>query len=126
MSKTILVVEDDHDLAKVMCRLLKEHNYEVLHAADGEAGVEMAHEHVPDLALLDIKMPKKDGELVAVELRGSPKTAGIAIMMMTAVTNISDKHLIAQLGIRDYIEKPFDPDVLIAKVGEVLARSSSS
>ncbi len=120
--KTILVVEDDLDLAKMMKRLLEGQGYRVLLAADGVSGVDAAVAERPDLILLDIKLPKLDGELVAVELRGRTETAQIPIIMVTAVTDLADKHLAAQLGALEYVEKPFESDQLLARIRLILSQ----
>ena len=113
---TILIVEDDPDLGKVMKRLLESRNYRALLATDGVAGVAAAVDERPDLILMDIKLPKLDGELAVVQLRGRPETSGIPVIMVTAMADLSDKHLAAQLGVVEYIEKPFEPSYLLQKI----------
>lgn len=117
---TILVVEDDPDLGKLVTRLLESSGYRVLLAVDGEAGVAAAVAERPALILMDVKLPKLDGELAVVRLRGTAATAAIPIIMVTAMTDISDKHLAAQLGVADYVEKPFEPTHLLQKIQAVL------
>ena len=123
-SPVILVVEDDLDLSKLMKRMLESRGYRVLVAADGEAGVEAAVKEHPALILMDIKLPRLDGELAVVKLRGRPDTAGIPVIMVTAMTDLTDKHLAAQLGAVDYVEKPFDSNVLLQKIQAVLDRAA--
>lgn len=114
--QTILVVEDDPDLGKVLKRLLESRGYRAVWAMDGEAGIAMAVAERPDLILMDIKMPKLDGELAVVQLRGRPETAKIPVIMVTAMSDLTDKHLAAQLGVIDYVEKPFEPNYLLGKI----------
>ena len=116
----ILVVEDDQDLGKLVTRLLESHGYRVLLATDGEAGVATAIAERPDLILMDIKLPKLDGELAVVQLRGNAATTRIPVIMVTAMADVSDKHLAAQLGVSDYVQKPFEPTLLIQKIQAVL------
>ena len=118
---TILVVEDDPDLGKLVTRLLDSHGYRVLLAVDGESGVAVAAAERPDLILMDIKMPKLDGELALVQLRGNAATARIPVIMVTAMADVSDKHLAAQLGVLDYVQKPFEPALLLHKIQVALA-----
>ena len=113
---TILVVEDDPDLGKVIKRLLESRGYHVLVATDGVAGVAAAVAERPDLILMDVKLPKLDGELAVVQLRGRAETANIPVIMVTAMTDLTDKHLVAQLGVVDYVEKPFEPAQLLQKI----------
>lgn len=121
---TILVVEDDPDLGKVVKRFLEGHSYRVLLATDGVQGVAMAVAEHPAIILMDIKLPKLDGELAVVQLRGKPETAKIPVIMVTAMTDLTDKHLAAQLGVADYVEKPFEPSQLLGKIEAILALSS--
>lgn len=121
---TILVVEDDADLGKLVTRLLDSHGYRVLLATDGEAGVAVAVAERPDLILMDVKMPKLDGELALVQLRGQVSTAHIPVIMVTAMADVSDKHLAAQLGVLDYVQKPFEPALLLQKIQSVLTASA--
>ena len=116
----ILIVEDDPDLGKMMKRLLEGSGYRALLATDGIAGLAMAVAEKPQLVLMDIKMPKMDGELALVQLRGRTETAKIPVIMVTAMADLSDKHLAAQLDAVDYIEKPFDPAHLLNKIQTIL------
>lgn len=118
---TILVVEDDPDLGKLVTRLLASHGYRVLLATDGEAGVATATKERPQLILMDVKLPRLDGELAVVQLRGNAATAHIPVIMVTAMADMSDKHLAAQLGVIDYVQKPFEPMLLLQKIRAVLS-----
>ena len=117
---TILVVEDDPDLGKLVTRLLESHGYHVLLATDGEAGVATAMQQHPQLILMDVKLPKLDGELAVVRLRGNAATAAIPVIMVTAMADLTDKHLATQLGVVDYVQKPFEPMLLLQKIRDVL------
>ena len=124
--KTILVVEDDPDLGKLMKRLLESRGYRALLAIDGPAGIAAAMAERPQLILMDVKLPKLDGELAVVQLRGRAETAHIPVIMVTAMTGMNDKHLAAQLGVVDYVEKPFEPDQLLQKIRTILGDTPSA
>ena len=120
---TIPVFEDDPDLGKVIKRQVESRGYHVLLATDGLAGVAAAVAERPDLILMDIKLPKLDGELAVVQLRGRSETSGIPVIMVTAMTDLNDKHLAAQLGVVDYVEKPFEPGHLLQKIEAAIGDS---
>ena len=123
MPETILVVDDDPDIARFVEVNLRSAGYEVSVAADGEEALEKASEIRPDLVLLDVMMPRIDGFEVAQRLRKNPQTANTSIIMLTAKALSADKVTGLQSGADDYIIKPFDPIELLARVKGTLRRA---
>ena len=115
MSEKIFIVDDNLVNRKLLAAILKKEGYDLLEAEDGEEAIELAFREMPDLVLLDIMMPKKDGYEVCVELKGDNRTANIPIIFLSAKTQTEDKIKGLDLGGADYVTKPFDR-------GEVLAR----
>jgi diguanylate cyclase (GGDEF)-like protein len=123
MAESILVVDDDPDIARFVEVNLRSAGYDVSVAGDGEEALERASELRPDLVLLDVMMPRLDGFEVAQRLRKNPQTANTSIIMLTAKALSSDKVTGLQSGADDYIIKPFDPIELLARVKGTLRRA---
>jgi diguanylate cyclase (GGDEF)-like protein len=123
MPESILVVDDDPDIARFVEVNLRSAGYDVSVAGDGEEALERAGEIRPDLVLLDVMMPRLDGFEVAQRLRKNPQTANTSIIMLTAKALSSDKVTGLQSGADDYIIKPFDPIELLARVKGTLRRA---
>lgn len=121
MTNTILVVEDELSIATLLQYNLKQAGYEVLIAHDGEDGLQQAMTHSPDLILLDLMLPKRDGMEVCKELRINKLET--PIIMLTAKDDEFDKVLGLELGADDYMTKPFSPREVLARVKAVLRRS---
>lgn len=118
----ILVVEDGPDVLNVLERTLSDNGYTVLTATDGETGLARALDEKPDLLILDIGLPRRDGYEVARELRSRAFTA--PVLMLTARDTISDKVEGLDAGADDYLAKPFSYDELLARVRALLRRSA--
>jgi diguanylate cyclase (GGDEF)-like protein len=123
MPETILVVDDDPDIARFVEVNLRSAGYDVSVASDGEEALEKAATLRPDLVLLDVMMPRIDGFEVAQRLRRNPQTANTSIIMLTAKALSTDKVLGLTAGADDYIIKPFDPIELLARVKGTLRRA---
>jgi diguanylate cyclase (GGDEF)-like protein len=123
MAETVLVVDDDPDIARFVEVNLRSAGYDVAVAADGEQALEKAQELRPDLVLLDVMMPRIDGFEVAQRLRKNPQTSNTSIIMLTAKALSADKVTGLQSGADDYIIKPFDPIELLARVKGTLRRA---
>lgn len=119
---TVLVVEDDQDLLSVLQRILGNEGYVVRSAQDGEAGVVEALDHPPDLVILDIGLPRKNGVEVARELRARGFRA--PMLMLTARSSVSDKVSGLDAGADDYLPKPFEYPELLARVKALLRRAT--
>ncbi|WP_040226348.1 response regulator YycF [Bhargavaea cecembensis] len=123
MNKTILVVDDEKPIADILQFNLKKEGYTVVTAYDGEEAIEKAEEVQPDLVLLDIMLPKKDGMEVCRELR---KKYDFPIIMLTAKDSEIDKVLGLELGADDYVTKPFSTRELIARVKANMRRHQAA
>jgi DNA-binding response OmpR family regulator len=116
-------VIDDEAPIRLLCRVnLEAEQMEVLEAADGPAGLEMARAEIPDVILLDVMMPGLDGWRVAEELLDDERTAKIPIVFLTARAELRDRARGIDLGGVDYVTKPFNPVELAPLVRELLAR----
>jgi len=121
--ETILVIEDERDLVEVIEYNFEREGYRVLHARNGEGGLEIARDKSPEVVLLDIMLPGVNGIEVAKRLRADPQTRDIAIIMLTAKSEESDVILGLGVGADDYITKPFRINELVARVQAVLRRT---
>ncbi len=119
MSKKILIVDDEKNIADILRFNLKKEGYDTIEAYDGEQAIELALSQNPDLILLDIMLPKMDGFTVCRKLR---QTLSTPILMLTAKEEEVDKVLGLELGADDYITKPFSPRELMARVKANLRR----
>ena len=122
MSKRLLVVDDEPNLLRAVAACLKAENYEVSTARSGHEALLQLAESVPDLVISDIRMPGMDGYKLARQLRGSPRTALVPIVFLTAKDETADRIEGFRAGIDAYLTKPFEPDELIAVVSAILQR----
>ena len=117
--QTVLIIEDNTDMRRYLRDLMKKY-YRVLEAENGEEGVKVAVEQVPDLVLSDVMMPVMDGFTCCAELRKRKETAHIPILLLTAKAEDKDSVEASYRGADDYVRKPFNPEVLLAKVAHLL------
>ncbi|HKP80770.1 MAG TPA: response regulator transcription factor [Pyrinomonadaceae bacterium] len=122
MSKRLLVVDDEPNLLRAVAACLKAEHYEVNTARSGYEALMQLAESVPDLIISDIRMPGMDGYKLARQLRGSPRTALVPIVFLTAKDETADRIEGFRAGIDAYLTKPFEPDELIAVVNAILNR----
>ena len=118
----ILAADDDPDIRELVAFRLERSGYTVLQAADGEEALALALEHKPDLAVLDVMMPKMDGFEVVRRLRAEEATKRMPIIMLTARAQDSDVEEGFESGADDYLRKPFSPQELRARVQAILGR----
>jgi DNA-binding response OmpR family regulator len=120
----ILVADDESRMRKLLKDFLTKSGYEVLEAEDGEKAVDLFYS-VKDIALiiLDVMMPKMDGWMVCQEIR---KDSNVPIIMLTAKSSEADELKGFELGVDEYISKPFSPKILVARVEAVLRRSNAA
>ena len=118
----ILVIDDESRMRKLVRDFLTKKEYEVLEASNGEEAMEIFYEDKDiDLLILDVMMPKMDGWEVCREVR---KTSRVPIIMLTAKADERDELLGFELGVDEYVTKPFSPKILVARVEAILRRSS--
>ena len=121
MTRKVLIADDEERIRDlVVATLGSDKRYEVLTAADGELAVGICQAERPDVLFLDLLMPKMDGYAVCRELKGSPETRDIKIVMLTAMAQESDRRTAMKLGVDDFVTKPFSPMALAAKLEELL------
>lgn len=120
--KTILLADDEADFVEMLKLRLEKQGYKVIVAQDGMEAIDKAKKFQPDLILLDIIMPRLDGELVILRMKSDPETEQIPIIMLTGVGDIHDVHMSANLGADAYFTKPFDTQALLAKIKELLEK----
>ena len=124
--RAILVVEDDQMLRETLAYNLGNDGYEVLTAADGVRGLELARSRTVALVLLDVMLPRLDGLAVCRQLRTAPETAQTPILMLTARGDESDKVVGLELGADDYVTKPFGWAELRARIRALLRRGEQA
>ena len=118
----VLVADDDDDIRDLVAFRLDRAGYDVLRAGDGQQALDLAKEHVPDLAVLDVMMPKLTGYDVTRELRANAATSRIPVILLTARVQEADVARGFEAGADDYVKKPFSPQELKARVQAVLGR----
>ena len=118
--KRILVVDDEDEMVKAIQIRLERADYEVLVAYDGMEALDKAHREKPDLIILDLMLPKIDGYKICRMLKFDKKYKKIPIVMLTARARESDEKLGLETGADAYITKPFQHEVVLAKIKELL------
>lgn len=120
--RKVLVVDDDPSLLDMLAMTLEDEGFAVDTAADGEEGLEMIEQHEPDVAVCDINMPKLDGFSLLRRLREDGNE--LPVIMLTSRDNEIDEALGLELGADDYVAKPFNNRVLVARIKTLLDRAS--
>ncbi|UCH12036.1 MAG: response regulator [Candidatus Omnitrophota bacterium] len=120
MTKRILLIEDEKDMVYAITLELQANNYEVLTAYNGMEGLEKAKKEKPDLIILDLMLPKMDGYKVCGLLKADTRYNKIPIVMFSAKAQEEDMKLGKELGADAYITKPFESQVLLRKIKELL------
>ena len=119
----ILVVDDEPAIVRLMEYVLDRQGYTVRSAADGEEALRIVGEFQPELIILDVMMPRKDGYTVAEAIRSDPALAGIPIIMLSAKAQDRDVEQGLAVGANLYLTKPFGPDGLLETVAQCLMAS---
>lgn len=122
MADTVLVVDDEQDIADLVGYRLRQAGYDVVTAYDGDAAVEAARRRPPDLVVLDLMLPRRSGLEVLKVFRGAPATRGVPVIILTARSEEVDRIVGFELGADDYVVKPFSPRELVLRVQAVLKR----
>jgi DNA-binding response OmpR family regulator len=126
MPEKILIVDDDVDTLRLVGLMLQRQGYQIVAANNGNQALIMAKNEQPDLILLDIMMPDLDGYEVTRQLRKSPDTSKIPIIMFTAKSQLEDRVTGFEVGADDYLTKPTQPRELFAHVQEILSRQQAA
>lgn len=119
----ILVVDDDHDIVRLVRSYLEKAGYEILTAYDGESALRVLRSERPQLLILDLMLPDRDGWDVARLVRADSNIAATPIIMLTARIEDNDKIVGLEIGADDYITKPFNPREVVARVRALLRRT---
>jgi DNA-binding response OmpR family regulator len=118
----ILIADDDPDILELVAYRLERAGYEIVRASDGEEALQLATERVPDLAVLDVMMPKLTGYEVTARIREHEATNRIPVILLTARVQEADVERGFEAGADDYLRKPFSPQELRARVQAILGR----
>ena len=121
--KTILVVDDERNIVDLLRLYLEKEGFGVVAAADGDEALVLHARHDPDLVILDLMLPKKDGFEVCREIRRRGETP---VLMLTARSDDIDSIVGLELGADDYVTKPFNPRALVARVKAILRRTDAT
>lgn len=120
--KKILVVDDDENIIQVLKMRLEVNGYKIFTASNGAEGLERAKEVGPDLILLNIMMPRLDGIMTTLKLKGTEEMRSIPVIIMTGIKEKEEMILAKHVGAADYITKPFEPDELLKKINKLLSQ----
>src|SRR5512139_3546783 len=126
MAQRILVVDDDRQIIRLVQSYLQQSGFTVLTAYDGEEALHAIRREKPDLVVLDLMLPKRDGLEITRIVRSDETMAAIPILMMTARVEDVHKLIGLELGPDDYLTKPFNQQEVTARVKAILRRSSGS
>ncbi len=117
----ILVADDDPDIVALVSAVLRRAGFDVVEASDGAEALELLRTRRPQLAVLDISMPKLDGLEVLRSMRAEPETSGLPVVLLSARAQEADVRDAYAQGASKYVRKPFSPRELVAVVRELLA-----
>lgn len=120
MKRKILVVDDEPQIVRLLALRLKAKNFDVISAYDGYQCVQVAKLELPDLILLDIKMPLGGGIKAFEKLKSLSATCTIPVIFITAFPSEEVKKLVMDMGAEDFVSKPFNSDILIEKINTIL------
>jgi two-component system, cell cycle response regulator DivK len=118
--KTILYIEDNEYNRKIVRQLLSRTSYRLIEAMDGESGVALAQNEVPDLILMDVQLPKMSGLDATRLLKADPRTSNIPVVVITSFALSGDREKASEAGATDYLAKPYSPRELMAMIRDVL------
>ncbi|HEY0791676.1 MAG TPA: response regulator transcription factor [Chthoniobacterales bacterium] len=122
MRDTVLVVDDEPDVIDLVRYHLHRAGFEVLVAVNGQAALQAALEHRPDAIILDVMLPQMSGTEILKSLRQHPESASIPVLMLTARAGTADRIAGLELGVDDYITKPFSPREVVLRTQNLLRR----
>lgn len=123
MLKKVIIIDDDIKLQELLKEYLRDYNYDIVSLLKGEDAVKVITESHPDIIILDIMLPGKDGMEILKDIR---KVSGVPVIMLTAKGEVTDKIVGLELGADDYLSKPFNPRELLARMKAILRRGDAS
>ena len=123
MRKKILIVEDEDLIAKVLCMRLEGLGYKVCIASDGEEGLDMVKKEHPDLAILDIGLPRIDGNTLCELIKSEPATKNVRIIMLTGMRLVGDMEAAFHSGAEIYMNKPYEWPQLLGHIKKLLGET---
>lgn len=123
MTRTILIVEDNHEFRTLLRKILLNAGYKAIEAVNGQEGLEAARKHRPDMVLCDVQMPLMNGYELVAALRAEPELGPVPIIMISVQSKVDEVVKGLKVGADDYLTKPFDPDEVIARVGSLFRQS---
>ena len=119
----VLIAEDEETIVESLSFLMEKEGYDVSVATDGQTAIKMIARDIPDMVLLDVMMPGCDGFEVVRAVRADPRTKSIPIMMLTAKTREVDRRKGLELGVDDFVTKPFSTRDVVSRVKALLERT---
>jgi len=127
MAKKILLVDDDPDFVEAVSLILKSKKFDVVTAYNGIEGLNKVTSEKPDLIVLDVMMPEKDGYAVCKELKSNPQLRHIPVLLLTAVaSHVPTTRYTQEMGLEteadDYLDKPVEPNVLVKRIESLLSK----
>ena len=122
----VAIIEDEPDILEMLNYQLRREGFDVITASSGDIGINLIRKQKPDLVLLDLMLPQKDGLEICREIKNSPATQHIPVIIVSAKGEESDVVLGLGMQADDYIRKPFSPRELIARVRNILRRSDKA
>ncbi len=125
LKQRILVVDDDSEVVRLMRAYLEKAGFEVLVAYNGETAIHILRRDIPDLLLLDLMLPDRDGFDITRQVRSDPRLAHIPLIMLTARISDTDKIVGLEMGADDYVTKPYNPREVVARVRARLRNQQS-
>lgn len=120
ISRKIVFAEDNVSIAKIVKNKLISEGFEIFHFPNGKGILDAVIEHKPDLVILDINMPGKDGLTVLKELKDNKETATVSVLLLTATKDENTVIKSIELGVSDYITKPFSLDVIMSRINKIV------
>lgn len=119
---TILIVDDDPIVLESLSTVLKKNNYNVETAGDGDQALMKAKEILPSLILMDINMPRSNGDVVAMRLGCDEELRNIPVIILTAYDNAQERVFTSHVGVVDYVVKPYDVQILLRKIEKHISK----
>lgn len=119
--KIVILAEDDRTIARLIIFKLEKEGFKVIHFLNGESVVDMVSKILPDIVILDVMMPIQDGISILKEIKASPKTKHIPVVILSAKGQEKDIIKGMEIGASDYISKPFSPSELIVRIKRILS-----